>query len=122
MCVSFKSLYMYSVHCKMVCILMQVPYEDLLDSSELLIEALKLRRDYCQPASHSFPATTARFLRHSHERNSHNASSSSAGESYADVETVHQDKMTVEGISFPSFDFLPGLCKYFFFWYLEEPI
>ncbi|XP_046649607.1 AMP deaminase 2-like isoform X6 [Daphnia pulicaria] len=61
-----------------------VPYEDLLDASELLIKSLTLRRDYCRPAAHSFPSTTARFLQ-TNERNG-----------IADVETVHEEKKTVE--------------------------
>ena len=63
----------------------QVPYEDLLDASELLIKALTLRREYCRPASHSFPSTTARFL-HTNEKNG-----------TADIETVHEEKKTVKG-------------------------
>ncbi|KAI9562378.1 AMP deamise 2 [Daphnia sinensis] len=61
-----------------------VPYEDLLDASELLIQALTLRREYCRPAEHSFPSTTARFL-HTNEQNG-----------VAHVETVHEEKKTVE--------------------------
>ena len=64
---------------------LKVPYEDLLDASELLIKALTLRRDYCRSAAHSFPSTTARFL-HTNEQNG-----------IADVETVHEEKKTVEG-------------------------
>jgi hypothetical protein len=56
-----------------------------LDASELLIKSLTLRRDYCRPAAHSFPSTTARFLQ-TNERNG-----------IADVETVHEEKKTVEG-------------------------
>lgn len=63
----------------------KVPYEDLLDASELLIRALTLRRDYCRPASHSFPSTTARFVT-TNEQNG-----------IADVETIHEEKKTVEG-------------------------
>ncbi|XP_046442028.1 AMP deaminase 2-like isoform X9 [Daphnia pulex] len=63
---------------------LEVPYEDLLDASELLIKSLTLRRDYCRPAAHSFPSTTARFLQ-TNERNG-----------IADVETVHEEKKTVE--------------------------
>lgn len=62
-----------------------MPYEDLLDASQLLIEALTLRRSYCRPASHSYSPTTARFLKQ-HERND-----------YMEVETVHEEKKTVEG-------------------------
>lgn len=63
----------------------KVPYEDLLDASELLIQALTLRREYCRPAEHSFPSTTARFL-HTNEQND-----------VAHVETIHEEKKTVEG-------------------------
>lgn len=62
----------------------QVPYEDLLDASELLIQAITLRWDYCKPSFHSFPSTTARYL-HIDEHN------------LPDGETVHGDKKTVEG-------------------------
>lgn len=86
---------------------LQVPYEDLLDASELLIEALKLRWHYCQSASHSFPSTTSRFLRSFHEKNR------TTSADFTEIETIHDDKKTVEGKKtwfFQSFDhFFPVL-------------
>ena len=66
-------------------IIQKVPYEDLLDASELLIKALTLRQDYCHPASHSFPSTTSRFL---YANEQHDIDQ---------VETIHEEKKTVEG-------------------------
>ena len=61
-----------------------MPYEDLLDSSELLIQAITLRWEYCKPAFHSFPSTTARYLHIDEHRLPYS-------------ETIHGDKKTVEG-------------------------
>lgn len=90
-----------------------MPYEDLLDASELLIEALKLRWHYCQSASHSFPSTTSRFLRSFHEKNRNTSAD------FTEIETVHDEKKTVEGKTW-FFDlltifFLFYMCKNNFF-------
>lgn len=84
-CILIRSFFLFfNLYC-MCGIIQKVPYEDLLDASELLIKALTLRQDYCHPASHSFPSTTSRFL---YANEQHDIDQ---------VETIHEEKKTVEG-------------------------
>jgi len=60
-----------------------------VEASELLIEALNMRWEYCAAAGHSFPSTCAQFVRL-------NQSESCASIS-ADNERHRQQKCTVSG-------------------------
>ena len=64
---------------------LQGPVEE--NASAMLVEALQLRWHYCIAAEHSFPSTTARYLR-----------SVSEAQHHVD-ELVHDDKCTIKGKS-----------------------
>ena len=68
----------------------QVPIDDLIDASKLLIEALAMRWEYCTAAQHTFPSAATRFLRNYDKQNSTHL------RTFLD-EPIHDEKRSVHG-------------------------
>jgi len=68
----------------------QVPIEDLVDASKLLIEALAMRWEYCSAAQHTFPSAATRFFRNYDKQNSTHL------RTFLD-EPTHDEKRSVRG-------------------------